>query len=115
LDKAHNIAAQVGQAVASWRKKAAKLGLTSGEIDRIASAFEHEHLKAARAVQAGSNIRKSHREHYTASMEEREIMDSLHQRSAKTRRVHLSPVVAMQQAIASRCVRQNDQSRNCRE
>ena len=46
---ARQIAAEVGQAVARWRKVAAKLGLTPGEIDRMASAFEHEDLKAALA------------------------------------------------------------------
>src|SRR5712692_1881817 len=48
-DEARQIAAEVGQAVAKWRKVAAKLGLTPGEIDRMASAFEHEDLKAALA------------------------------------------------------------------
>ncbi len=46
-EEAHQIAAQVGQAVAKWRKEAAKLGLTRAEIDRMASAFEHEDLQAA--------------------------------------------------------------------
>jgi serine/threonine-protein kinase HipA len=46
-DEAHKIAAQVGQAVATWRKVAAKLGITITEIDRMASAFDHEDLKAA--------------------------------------------------------------------
>jgi len=46
-DEAHKIAAQVGQAVATWRKVAAKLGLATTEIDRMASAFDHEDLKAA--------------------------------------------------------------------
>lgn len=46
-DEAHKIAAEVGQAVATWRKVAAKLGLAETEIDRMASAFEHEDLKAA--------------------------------------------------------------------
>lgn len=45
--KAHVIAAEVGQAVATWREEAAQLGLTRAEIDRMASAFEHEDLKAA--------------------------------------------------------------------
>lgn len=45
--KAHAIAAEVGQAVATWREEAARLGLTQAEIDRMASAFEHEDLKAA--------------------------------------------------------------------
>jgi hypothetical protein len=34
-------------AVAMWRKVAAKLSLISAEIDRMASAFEHEDLRAA--------------------------------------------------------------------
>jgi serine/threonine-protein kinase HipA len=45
--EAHKIAGQVGQAVATWRKQAAKLGLSLAEIDRMASAFEHEDLRAA--------------------------------------------------------------------
>jgi serine/threonine-protein kinase HipA len=46
-EKAHVIAAEVGQAVATWREEAAQLSLTRAEIDRMASAFEHEDLKAA--------------------------------------------------------------------
>ena len=53
---AHQIAAQVGQAVAAWRRHAAKLGLNPAEIDRMASAFEHEDLKAALAL--GSSARR---------------------------------------------------------
>ena len=49
-DEAHRIAKQVGQAVAPWRQVAKKLGLTPAEIDRMASAFEHEDLKAALAL-----------------------------------------------------------------
>ena len=45
--EAHKIAGQVGHAVATWRKQAAKLGLTPSEVDRMASAFEHEDLQAA--------------------------------------------------------------------
>lgn len=56
-DQAHQIAAQVGLAVAAWRKIAAKLGLTSAEIDRMASAFEHEDSTLA----VGGIIRKSHK------------------------------------------------------
>jgi serine/threonine-protein kinase HipA len=48
--EAHRIARQVGQAVATWRKRAAKLGLTPTEIDRMASAFEHKDLQAALAL-----------------------------------------------------------------
>jgi len=54
--EAGQISAEVGKAVATWRKVAAKLGLTAVEIDRMESAFEHEDLKAAlappRAVKA---------------------------------------------------------------
>jgi serine/threonine-protein kinase HipA len=45
--EAQRIAAQVGAAVTTWRKVGIKLGLTSAEIDRMASAFEHEDLRAA--------------------------------------------------------------------
>jgi serine/threonine-protein kinase HipA len=44
---ARAIAAEVGQAVAGWREEAARLGLTPAEIDRMASAFEHDDLHAA--------------------------------------------------------------------
>jgi len=47
LPDAREIAGQVGQAVGTWRSEAARLGLETGEIDRMASAFEHEDLKAA--------------------------------------------------------------------
>ena len=46
--KTQRIAREVAQAVALWRNEAAALGLTSAEIDRMASAFEHDDLKAAR-------------------------------------------------------------------
>ena len=45
--QARAIAREAGKAVASWRKEAARLGLGAGEIDRMASAFEHDDLKAA--------------------------------------------------------------------
>lgn len=44
---ANAIAAEVGQATAAWRTVAADLGLSSSEIDRMASAFEHQDLQAA--------------------------------------------------------------------
>ena len=44
---ARRIAAEVGKAVASWRRVAAKLGVKESEIDRMASAFEHDDLKTA--------------------------------------------------------------------
>ena len=47
-DKAREIAKQVGNAVSKWRGEAARHGLTKNEIDRMASAFEHEDLEMAR-------------------------------------------------------------------
>lgn len=46
-EQARAIAREAGDAVASWRKEAAVLGLGKGEIDRMASAFEHGDLKLA--------------------------------------------------------------------
>lgn len=46
-DKARAIAAEVGAAVARWRQTAVGFGLTESEIDRMASAFEHEDLALA--------------------------------------------------------------------
>jgi serine/threonine-protein kinase HipA len=46
-DEARTIAREVGKTVASWRKEAEKLGLNKNEIDRMASAFEHDDLKTA--------------------------------------------------------------------
>ena len=48
--KARKIAAEVGRAVATWKVEAARLGLTQAEIDRMASAFEHEDLRAALSI-----------------------------------------------------------------
>ena len=48
--KAYAIAAEVGQAVATWRKEATRLGLTQAEIERMASAFEHEDLNAVLSI-----------------------------------------------------------------
>ena len=45
--EARDIAGQVGRAVAKWRIVASQLGLKSVAIDRMASAFEHDDLKAA--------------------------------------------------------------------
>jgi len=47
--KARKTASEVGNAVAKWRDEAARHGLKQTEIDRMASAFEHEDLKLARA------------------------------------------------------------------
>ena len=48
-DEARSIVREAGNAVASWRKEAAGLGLGKNEIDRMASAFEHDDLKLALA------------------------------------------------------------------
>lgn len=46
-DAASDIAPQVGNAVSDWRVEAARYGLTQAEIDRMASAFEHQDLEMA--------------------------------------------------------------------
>ena len=45
--QARQIAHRIGLAVSSWRMDAARLGLKKAEIDRMASAFEHDDLKKA--------------------------------------------------------------------
>jgi serine/threonine-protein kinase HipA len=45
--RAKTIASKVAQSVATWRKEAARYGLNKTEIDRMASAFEHDDLKKA--------------------------------------------------------------------
>jgi serine/threonine-protein kinase HipA len=45
--KSKSIAAEVAQSVSSWRKEATRRGLSKTEIDRMASAFEHDDLKQA--------------------------------------------------------------------
>jgi serine/threonine-protein kinase HipA len=47
---AKGIAREVGNAVARWRETAGATGLSDKEIDRMASAFEHEELKKAVAL-----------------------------------------------------------------
>ena len=44
---ARETAKQVGKAVSKWRGEAARHGITKNEIDRMASAFEHEDMKEA--------------------------------------------------------------------
>src|ERR1035438_7254221 len=44
---ARDIAKQVGKAVSKWRDEAARHGLNKSEMDRMASAFEHDDLRAA--------------------------------------------------------------------
>jgi serine/threonine-protein kinase HipA len=55
---AHRIAGQVGLAVATWRREAKKLGIAPVEIDRMASAFEHEDLRAARSLASPLRVTK---------------------------------------------------------
>jgi serine/threonine-protein kinase HipA len=45
--QAREIGRAVGTAINAWRKAAAHLGLSAGERDRMASAFEHDDLSAA--------------------------------------------------------------------
>jgi len=45
--EARKITREVGQAVSGWREEAARAGLASGQIERMASAFEHDDLRAA--------------------------------------------------------------------
>ena len=49
-EQAHKIAKEVGNAVSGWREEAARLGLASGQIERMASAFEHADLRMALAL-----------------------------------------------------------------
>lgn len=51
-DAARDIAAQVGNAVSDWRAEGARHGLDKAEIDRMASAFEHQDLEMARTRQS---------------------------------------------------------------
>jgi serine/threonine-protein kinase HipA len=44
---ARSIVSDVAQVVASWRSEAARHGLSAHEIDRMASAFDHDDLRAA--------------------------------------------------------------------
>lgn len=44
---ARAIVVEVGRAVLGWRATAARLGIKPSQIDRMASAFEHEDLRAA--------------------------------------------------------------------
>lgn len=46
-DEAHAIAREVGRAVEGWREDASRIGLVSSQIERMASAFEHDDLRAA--------------------------------------------------------------------
>ncbi len=47
LADAKAIVGEVGRAVADWRNVARQAGQTTNQVDRLASAFEHEDMKAA--------------------------------------------------------------------
>jgi serine/threonine-protein kinase HipA len=49
---ARAVVAEVGRAVAGWRQVAARLGIGNAEIERMASAFEHEDSDKTRAMAA---------------------------------------------------------------
>lgn len=50
--EARMIIGEVARAVAGWRHEATNLGIKSGEIDEVASAFEHPEADAARHLSA---------------------------------------------------------------
>ncbi len=47
--QARRIVAEVGDATSGWRSGAAQLGISKAEIERMASAFDHSDLAAARS------------------------------------------------------------------
>ena len=47
--QARRIVAEVGDATSRWRSEAAQLGISKAEIERMASAFDHSDLAAARS------------------------------------------------------------------
>ncbi|HEV7590467.1 MAG TPA: HipA domain-containing protein, partial [Longimicrobium sp.] len=49
-DAARKVVAEVFAAVRGWRKEAARFGIGTAEIERMATAFEHEDADAARAM-----------------------------------------------------------------
>jgi serine/threonine-protein kinase HipA len=57
-DRASLIVAEVGAAVARWRDIARTYKLTTSEIDRMSSAFEHDDVRQATASAAKSPITK---------------------------------------------------------
>ena len=48
--QAHKIIKEVAAAVSTWREVARSFALTKREIDRMASAFEHEDFEMARKI-----------------------------------------------------------------
>lgn len=50
------VAGQVARAVECWREEATRLGVAAGQLERMASAFEHDDLRTALAI-AGTRRR----------------------------------------------------------
>lgn len=48
--QARDIARQIGKSVSTWRQEAARLTVPANQIDRMATAFEHDDLHAALAL-----------------------------------------------------------------
>jgi len=57
-EESHAVANEVGAAVSSWRRVATDLGLRAVQIDRMASAFEHEDLKQSVAKGSRTTLQK---------------------------------------------------------
>jgi serine/threonine-protein kinase HipA len=55
---AQSIAAEVGKTVSEWRSVAKGLGLTGNEIERMASAFEHDDLARSQGISSPRKERK---------------------------------------------------------
>lgn len=47
IRKAKQVTTEVGRAVSKWRNEAAHLGLSKSEVERMASAFDHQDLRTA--------------------------------------------------------------------
>jgi serine/threonine-protein kinase HipA len=50
LKEARRIAGEVGSAVSRWRREASRIGIQRAEVDRMASAFEHDDLRQSLAM-----------------------------------------------------------------
>lgn len=48
--QARKIVAEVGESTGQWRSEAVELGISKAEIERMASAFDHADLAAARSI-----------------------------------------------------------------
>jgi len=61
-DRARSIASEVGRVVSRWREEARSLGLHNREMDRMASAFEHEDLEKAGRISVSVYSPQQHSE-----------------------------------------------------